>query len=779
MTRHTFVVFTALLLPLPAALSAADPRGAIAPAVAPNKQELPAMTSRGAAAIHSVTPNRTTVSQFEKFELTLDMSGSYDNPFAPEQVDLTAEFITPSGKKLSVPGFFYQPYRNRNENDDKKRPILEAVGAPCWLVRFTPTETGGYEYSLRLKNHFVKANEEVKWGPGRFVCTPSTNHGFVRVSPVTDHYFQFDDGTPFFAVGQNLQNDWLYYFHFRLLAEAGCNAVRAWLFCHYTWLEWTFKPDISYAKQGDPMRSYAGAGKYNQRIAWIADHHLDQCGRDGLRVMVTLGNGTGGGELSEEGTGRGSGKYSSWSGHPYNLANGGWLDRPEKFWTDERARNLYKQRLRYLVARYSYSTSVWAWEFWNELGEARPEIVAWHREMGDYLRGLDPNRHLITSSTWQLPEKFDEVWNLPQMDFTQTHIYQSAQVIHRGVERALRVHPGKPHIVGEGGGPPPRSASDSKEAQSIADPSHVEFHNAIWAAPMSGAAGTTLPWWWRERVEPDNLFWNYTAVARFAKGEPWASMRLQSAEPLRISLAAKPSGPAFSPVVILPAAPAWGSKAPQNRFAVQPDGTVPGIEDLRGTLFGSKRAEWRNPPVLAVNFPLAGRFTAHVAEASHGILEIVLDGAVVLRSQPLGQSRRNVEEGLTINIPAGPHEIELHNAGSDFVKVSHILLTNYRDTAKYPDLDIYAVQSDQAAFLWLHLRLNDWAFLAAGFKPEPVIGATAELTGLADDVYRVEWWDTYKGEVTGTEQRESTHGRLQLPLPAFRTDIACKIKRAR
>jgi hypothetical protein len=44
------------------------------------------------------------------------------------------------------------------------------------------------------------------------------------------------------------------------------------------------------------------------------------------------------------------------------------------------------------VARYAYSPNVWAWEFWNELGEARPEIVDWHREMGDYLHALDyPN----------------------------------------------------------------------------------------------------------------------------------------------------------------------------------------------------------------------------------------------------------------------------------------------------------------------------------------------------------------------------------------------------
>ena len=37
------------------------------------------------------------------------------------------------------------------------------------------------------------------------------------------------------------------------------------------------------------------------------------------------------------------------------------------FFTDVRAKADYKNRLRYLVARYGYSTSVFAWEFFNEV----------------------------------------------------------------------------------------------------------------------------------------------------------------------------------------------------------------------------------------------------------------------------------------------------------------------------------------------------------------------------------------------------------------------------
>ena len=75
----------------------------------------------------------------------------------------------------------------------------------------------------------------------------------------------------------------------------------------------------------------------------------------------------------------------------YNKRFGGILDKPEgfilekwhkcqivwckivlsiyliDFFTDEGAMNDYKMRLRYLVARYGYSTSVFAWEFFNEV----------------------------------------------------------------------------------------------------------------------------------------------------------------------------------------------------------------------------------------------------------------------------------------------------------------------------------------------------------------------------------------------------------------------------
>jgi len=722
--------------------------------------ELPPMTSQAPPAIRSVVPNAPTIPRFAKFELTIDLAATYDNPFDPEQVDLTAELTTPAGKRVVVPGFFYQPYRNRNEGDDSRRPLLEPTGQPCWKVRFTPTEVGEYDYIVRLRNHFGEVQGDVRSNPGSFTAVASDAPGFIRVSQTNPRYFEFGNGRPFFAVGQNLQNDWPYYSHSRRLAEGGANCARVWTFCHWTWLEWTFKTGLKWAGPGDWMRSYAGAGRYNQRVAWIADDCLEKWTDDGLFVMLCLGNATGGGELSADKTP----SYGSWAGHPYNVANGGFLDDPRLFWTDERARKLYRQRLRYIVARWGYSPNVWALEFWNELGEARPEIVAWHREMAQYVRQLDPNRHLLTTSTWLgNVDKFAAIWDLPEMDFTQGHHYGALPGMTARIAEHLTRWP-KPYLNGEGGGPPAKDP----DGQSL-DPDSIEFHNSLWAPLATGSAGTTLPWWWRDRIEPQDLFGHYRAVTSFVADVPWSRGPFRPVQIRSITLNAGSPNKEFSPVLIAPIGADWGSPPRASRFRVEADGTVAGSEQLAGELFGHApgRSPWRRPLVLEVDYPQPGQYVVNLATATHGTLEMQLDGRVVLQAKSPGIFRAD--------LPAGPHELTLDNAGSDLVRFGWIMLTNYRDARRYPDLEILGQQNDDSAILWIHNRLHQWPFLAAGVEAPPVGPAVAEILVAKDGRYQIQWWDTYTGLVTGTETLESRNQVLTLAVPPLARDMACKI----
>jgi len=299
----------------------------------------------------------------------------------------------------------------------------------------------------------------------------------------------------------------------------------------------------------------------------------------------------------------------------------------------------------------------------------------------------------------------------------------------------------------------------------------MEFHNSLWAPAMSGSAATTLPWWWRDRIEPHNLFFHYRAIRDFVRDVPWNDRRLQTVRIADVRLTGKEPRKKFSPVLIAPFGADWDSKSSQNRFRIEADGSVPDLAQLRAELFGKApgKGTWRNPLTFDVNFPEPGRFIVRVHKVSHGILEIALDGKPVI-------TEKNEGTDVSIDVPAGRHEVTLDNTGNDLVRFGYIVLTNYRDATHYPDLGILGQQTDDFAALWIHNRLHQWPFKVAGFDAEPVGPATASIAGLKDGRYRIEWWDTYKGRISKLDQGEVQKGTLKLCIPAIERDVACKIR---
>ena len=91
-------------------------------------------------------------------------------------------------------------------------------------------------------------------------------------------------------------------------------------------------------------------------------------------------------------------------------ANGGPCVQPWDFYTDPKAKALFKRRLRYIVARWGAATSLLAWEFCNETQgwfetneaavEAEETVVGWYADVTAHLASLDANRRPITTSWW-------------------------------------------------------------------------------------------------------------------------------------------------------------------------------------------------------------------------------------------------------------------------------------------------------------------------------------------------------------------------------------------
>ena len=81
------------------------------------------------------------------------------------------------------------------------------------------------------------------------------------------------------------------------------------------------------------------------------------------------------------------------------------------------------------------------------------------------------------------------------------------------------------------------------------------------------------------------------------------------------------------------------------------------------------------------------------------------------------------------------------------------------------------------AYLWIaDTRATWWDQVVDKEQPGQIEGATITIPGLDAGNYRVEWWDTYEGKIIRTDKISPAEGPLQISVPLFRKDIACKIR---
>jgi hypothetical protein len=205
-----------------------------------------------------------------------------------------------------------------------------------------------------------------------------------------------------------------------------------------------------------------------------------------------------------------------WDGNPYNAANGGPCASPADFATNEMARQLFQRRLRYIAARWAYSPSLMAWEWWNEADWtpiSDPQMAGWIQEMTPVLRQFDPYHHLISTSYAQSARP--EINNLPEIDFSQLHLYSSLDPaidfpnMYRDRSAAV---PGKPLLFAEYG------ASAGGEDERSDDRQGLHLHNALWASTFSGYASAAMYWWWDSYVDPLDLWGVFGRLTRFLEG---------------------------------------------------------------------------------------------------------------------------------------------------------------------------------------------------------------------------------------------------------------------
>ena len=331
-----------------------------------------------------------------------------------------------------------------------------------------------------------------------FKVSPSNQKGFLHAANAWT--FRFDNGEPFRGLGENigwesrgrddsrffrgLNEDSRFNYNYLLgaLHNDGGTFFRTWMCPWNLPLEW---------KTVSNTNRYSNDGNYfNNSAIQRLDQLVNLADSLDLYIMLTLDN-------------SGDFQGSSWRRNNYNKANGGSGAEPVDFFINPKAKAQYKDRLRYLVARWGYSPHIAAWEFFNEidnlmygLPQRIPDsvITAWHTEMSQYLKSVDPYHHLVTTSISH--RQVAGLYSVASMDFNQIHIYghdgQSHVATFPEVIRQNSSRFDKPFVVSEYG----FEWDWSKNFDDFATNMDGDFKKGLWLGLFSPTPILPMSWWW-------------------------------------------------------------------------------------------------------------------------------------------------------------------------------------------------------------------------------------------------------------------------------------------
>lgn len=722
-------------------------------------------------------PNTVKVARYAKFQLTLDLKTSAANPFDPDEIDVEAAFLSPTGKHIDVPGFLYQPYTSHLNNNAEQ---LTPDGPPVWMVRFSPDAPGLWKYVVSAHD----ATGSVTLPAKPFLCIRSLNRGFVRKDTRDPARFIYSDGKPYFPVGENMcwagqKGTYDFAQWLQGLSGGGGDWIRLWI-STFNGIEWAGLPPVS---GPDEFDGYHGMGYYNLQKAWYIDRIMDLAEEDHVNVMLCIGT-------YSEFTSGGFFGEGQWPQNPYNAANGGPCKTPADFWNNPDAQKLYRHRLRYLIARYGWRSNLFGWEFWNE---ANP-TADWMSLMSSYMKGLnsysghpaDPYDHLL-STTYGKPA----IWTLPGVDFTMSHNYGTGNIADWAPvvldDAKVNIKFLKPHFMAEFG-------IDWRKSDTPYDPDGkgVNLHNALWASVVSGDAATAMIWYWDGYIAPMNLYHIFQPVRKFTDAVPWRQGKWKSM--MCDAPIIKGSRTENSNLHLIPEN-GWGKSASSN-FTITPSGHVEGGA-LPTFLYSPSKPDLRMTPVFHVHYQQAGKFILSINQVSNfAKLNILLDGkqaaSISLSAAPPKDSGKplykstkfeteygiylaDFDSELSIDVPEGRHTISLDLQNGDWMTIGSITLTNYRD-GRYPALRCSALTDGKMAILWVQNEASNWMNVYKKIPIHAIPPAATTLHGLPDGRYKVVWFNTRTGGETGQQYVESKMGRIPLPIPEIRNDIVCWIK---
>ena len=409
--------------------------------------------------IQSDTLLNKTVIEYEKAEWNIHLAASFDNPYDQKEISLDMVLTSPSGNPEVLPCYF--------DNGNTQSAL--------WKARFAAQEVGKYTYHFLLTVH----DKTITTATFSFISHKGKKAGFLHKNDL--YTFKFDNGELFRGIGENVAWEsrsfenpkWTYDYLLPTLSKNGANFFRTWMCPWNLPLEWKIS--------GNPKR-YANTAEYfNPGGIKRMEELLHLVDSLHLYMMLTL-------DMNSP----------NWRNSPYNVINGGPVKTWPEFFTSEAAMDKYKNKLRYLIARWGYSTNIAAFEFFNEIDNGvftkgdsiiipHSDITNWHNEMSRYVKDIDPYKHLVTTSISH--RDITGLNSIAYIDFNQKHIYKHTEKIPAIYPDYIQTY-GKPYVVGEFGY---RWEDANPKYAREAD---YDYKRGLWFGLFSQTPILPMSWWW-------------------------------------------------------------------------------------------------------------------------------------------------------------------------------------------------------------------------------------------------------------------------------------------
>ncbi|RMF53184.1 MAG: DUF5060 domain-containing protein [Chloroflexota bacterium] len=700
------------------------------------------------------------------FERTLPIFGEYSDPTDTRQIAVTVRFTAPDGSLFDLPAFWMQP-QEVTCDETCAVETFTPIGAPAWAVRFRPTQVGEWLYTVEARTpettRIVTA--------GRLRVTPSEERGTIQIGR-NGRYFSRANGEPFFPVGLNLAWSW-----------EGNGNTRGYI----EWLERLARSGGNYARLyvdvpwfiGFGWHTPAGSMAAAQSSAWRLDSILRAAEAHGIALQLVLLWHQGWTTYSDPpynapATPARPNTNADWALNPHNVRRGGAFPTATSFFATEDGRRVFRDRLRYMIARWSHSASLFAWELTDQLDRLTPAntaiAVEWASEMIAYLRQNDPYRHLITIGTRE-NANLALVRDLP-VDFIQARYYQRLpsetppdQLI--GTLNALRpllAEHTRPLLLSE------FSLSPWFEPTE-ADPEGLHVRTALWASALSGASGAGSSWWWDTYLLPRGLLDQLAPLRRFVENIPWDTADLR---PTSLALSAEPPL-TYAPLRVSGYNAQLGSETPPELvFRLSAEGAAPPLSLASAYLYGTRfNAQLSRPQQYLIAPPVETTLRINILRSGDrgGARLVVLNDGLLAAELILPPNSPPL--ALSVPLKAGEQLITLDNLGEDYLQLDSLQLADY-----VPPLRFVALADRNGGILLSFFQHQDYTWQNRANLAQIVpIQATFSAQHMPSGMYRVEFWDVFSGDVLGVEDvfvNGTVDGTLRVALPPIASMLAVR-----